>query len=374
MSSQSSTLSISTWLSIPYVHFVVILTTNMENNTNTSAREFDQGIAIARAIGLLMLVVLHSAAVNFDHFSDKWWATNVYDSLARSCVPIFLMISGALFLRKEERLAVFVRKRILRIIPALVFWSLVYLIWQKSEGTGIAYNKWITSMLYGPVAVHLWYLYAIIGLYAFVPLLKKIYSGTNEIEKTFYLVMWFVVASIIPTIKGYFQLYWDVVNIFNLGTFGGLIGYLFLGAYAIDRSKLSNSGWKKWLAVFVASSIATILLTYMYSSASGSPNGFFYNNLSPFVVIAAIATFRLCMHRQIILSAKQQKVLMLITEYSLGIYCVHYLILGILKKLGLSGEVGSAWWSIPVTAIVALAISFGAIGLLRRLPLMRYVT
>ncbi len=343
-------------------------------NNNSGAMEYDQGIALVRAIGLLMLVVIHVAAENFDQFSDQWWAVNFYDSLARACVPIFLMISGALLLRKEEALSVFIRKRVLRIIPALVFWSLVYLTWQKLEGTGIAYRKWIPSMLYGPVAIHLWYLYVIIGLYAFVPLLKRMYSSSTDSEKRFYIIMWFFAASVFPTLRNYWQFSWDVVGIFNLGTFGGLIGYLFLGAYVFDSSETSKSSGIKWLAVFMVSSIATMLLVYIHSLASGSPNGFFYNYLSPFVVIATIAAFKLCIHRQILYSEKQQTVLVKITEYSLGIYCVHFMVLGILKKIGLSGGVGSAWWSIPATAITALLISFVVIGLLQRLPLMRRVT
>jgi len=346
----------------------------MAKNQNAREVKFDQGIAIARTVALVMLVILHAAAINFYQFSDKWWATNFYDSLTRSCVPIFLMISGALLLRKNEQLSVFFRKRVFRIIPALLFWSLVYLTLRKAAGNGIEYWKWIPSILDGPVAIHLWYLYTIIGLYAFVPLFRKVYSGTTESEKRFYIAMWFFVASIFPTLRNYFQFSWDVVAIFNLGAFAGLIGYFFLGAYVFDSKKTSNCNWIKWLIVFMASSIATMLMTYTHSLSVGSPNELFYGYLSPFIVIASFAAFKLCIQHKIVLSDRQQKVLSLINEYSLGIYCVHFMTLGILKRAGLSGLVGSAWWSIPVSGVTALVVSFLIIGMLRRFPLMRHVT
>jgi len=138
---------------------------------NTITAKFTQpnnaanfGIDFARVVACLMVIVVHVAATNFYTFSDKWWATNFWDSLTRGCVPLFLMISGALLLNKDESLGVFIRKRFSKIIPPLLFWSLAYL----------ALNNYrhvepltIMQIFLGPAMYHLWYLYAILGLYLF---------------------------------------------------------------------------------------------------------------------------------------------------------------------------------------------------------------
>src|SRR3546814_13654277 len=89
----------------------------------------------------LMVVVWHVAAMKFGVFDNQWWASNFDDSLTRSCVPVFLMISGVLLLGKQETLAVFFRKRFARILPPLLFWSLFYMSWNTWRGED--YGAWL---------------------------------------------------------------------------------------------------------------------------------------------------------------------------------------------------------------------------------------
>lgn len=58
-----------------------------------------------RITAIIAIVVLHSASQNWyaaDITSPTWNAFNIYDSLMRWGVPVFVMISGALFLSKEQ--------------------------------------------------------------------------------------------------------------------------------------------------------------------------------------------------------------------------------------------------------------------------------
>ena len=73
----------------------------------------------------------HVAAYSFkevDVNTFEWNAINVYSGLARFAVPIFVMISGALFLdpKKDIPIRKIYSKYILRIVIAFVFWSVVY--------------------------------------------------------------------------------------------------------------------------------------------------------------------------------------------------------------------------------------------------------
>src|SRR3546814_18926659 len=83
----------------------------------------------ARVVACFMVVILHVAATLFGTFDDQWWASNFYDSLARSCVPLFLMITGVLLLGKQESLPAFLSKRFAGILPPLLFGSLLLMTW-----------------------------------------------------------------------------------------------------------------------------------------------------------------------------------------------------------------------------------------------------
>src|SRR5690554_6570471 len=193
------------------------------------AKSFSRGIDVARIGACFMVVLLHVAAVEFHEFDDRWWASNFYDSFTRACVPIFLMITGVLLLNRQEDLPAFFRKRYRRILPPLLFWSLFYLGWYSWQGEDYG-GLWggIRSMLHGPVAFHLWYLYAIVGIYLFVPFLRHIWQSCSRAEQHLYLVLWAAVSAW-PIVGRLLGTDVDILNTYELGAFFGLLGYLFLG-------------------------------------------------------------------------------------------------------------------------------------------------
>ncbi len=82
----------------------------------------------------LAVVWLHvSAGVvldNPDVHSMSWWTGNIADAFSRWCVPVFVMISGALVFSntKNGTLGEFYKNRAMRLFPPLVFWTAVYLV------------------------------------------------------------------------------------------------------------------------------------------------------------------------------------------------------------------------------------------------------
>lgn len=80
-----------------------------------------------RVFATFAVVVLHVSATNW-YITDvnvmEWQAFNFYDSIVRWGVPIFVMISGSLFLGRDVSLKKIYSKYILRMVVAFVFWSL----------------------------------------------------------------------------------------------------------------------------------------------------------------------------------------------------------------------------------------------------------
>ena len=78
---------------------------------------------VAAIVAVVLLQVSASVVTQAPLGSTVWWVGNGYDALVRWCVPVFVMVSGALLLdaRKTESLATFFRKRAARIGLPLLF-------------------------------------------------------------------------------------------------------------------------------------------------------------------------------------------------------------------------------------------------------------
>ncbi|MDQ7059343.1 MAG: acyltransferase family protein [Ghiorsea sp.] len=97
--------------------------------------------------------------------SEYWWVANVYDSAVRWCVPVFVMVSGALLLgsEKEETIAVFYKKRLARIITPILFWSFFFaFIWGALKsmigGAELRLDTALSAIISGQPYYHMWFL------------------------------------------------------------------------------------------------------------------------------------------------------------------------------------------------------------------------
>src|SRR5256885_496912 len=85
-----------------------------------------------RVLACLAVIVLHVSASVVIDFPDvrslHWTVGNIGNAFTHWCVPVFVMLSGALLLSPAKQLpvTVFYRKRASRILIPLAFWSVVY--------------------------------------------------------------------------------------------------------------------------------------------------------------------------------------------------------------------------------------------------------
>lgn len=124
-----------------------------------------------RIFATFAVIILHVSAQNWhttDINSFEWNIFNFYDSIVRWGVPIFVMISGALFLNKNQSIKKIYTKNILRIIIAFIFWSLIYTVLFSK---GLSIKTMIINFFEG--YYHMWFLFMIVGLYMITPFIKK---------------------------------------------------------------------------------------------------------------------------------------------------------------------------------------------------------
>jgi surface polysaccharide O-acyltransferase-like enzyme len=287
-------------------------------------------ISNLRVLATFSVVLLHSAGAHLLQFHqlqlDVWNVANLFDSFTRFAVPVFVMISGAVLLGRDEDLGTFTRKRISRLLIPFIFWSLLYAT-LKYYSILSEFSFWksakliITDASLGS-AIHLWYLFMIIGLYLIIPILRKWTVLYRENEIRYFLAIW--VATVVI---GFFQI--GLLQKVNFTYFTGFIGYLVLGYY-LDRVVIRHTKMFTVMSLgFITLGAVTIaFLSRQESLANNEIVYKYYGYMTPLLMITAIGWFILFR----LIATRTNKFIESIDQHSFGIYLVHILILGTVKN------------------------------------------
>lgn len=190
-----------------------------------------------RIISSFSVVLIHVtdqyyylAKINSYNFKISFF----YSGISRFGVPVFFMISGALFLSRDISFKTMYLKYIKNIFIRLIFWSFIYSI----SNTQLS-KKNIKKIFFAFIGshYHLWFLFSIIGLYMLVPFLREI-TKKNELIKMFILLS-LIFSFIIPSFIIFLSYYSNEISLrlkyiyiwLNLNYISGNIFYFMLGYY-----------------------------------------------------------------------------------------------------------------------------------------------
>jgi surface polysaccharide O-acyltransferase-like enzyme len=215
---------------------------------------------------------------------------------------------------------------------------------------------------------HFWYIYMIIGLYLFIPIISKWIRNCNEKDLLYFLIIWLLGLFLSHPLLVKYK-----INI-DLTSFSGYIGYLILGYYLSIKS---FSDKRKVLVysvlLILLGYFLTIFPTYLWVHSKGKMNELFYDHLSPQVLMVSIGLFLFIKniqitHRIII------KINDFISKYSFGIYFVHVLVLLFLYSIGIDWKLINPIIGVPLTTVICLFISGGIIYTINKLPYGKYIS
>jgi surface polysaccharide O-acyltransferase-like enzyme len=332
-----------------------------------------------RVIATIGVIFIHVSS-DYVPMSGKvslynFWVGNIFDSASRFSVPVFVMLSGALLLSKDYGIATFLKKRLFRLLLPFLFWSLIYIarsiILRFKAGEKMSFidiaREFFVQLRDGS-SLHLWYIYMIIGLYLFIPLIGKWVRNATEKEILYFLAIWlctlFLDQPIISKIKPEIDLTY----------FTGFLGYLILGHYLQIKS-FANQKRTNVIAVvlIIAGLLSTILGTYLilyYRNVYGST---FYECLSPNIFLYATGLFLFFKNKD----TNNRFVVPIrnfICKYSYGIFLVHVLVLYLLDDFGITWDFINPVAGIPVTVFLCLIISWAIIYVINKLPFGKYIS
>jgi surface polysaccharide O-acyltransferase-like enzyme len=329
----------------------------------------------SRIVATFAVVLLHTAAVvvlNGVVGSGSWLVGNLYESFVRWCVPVFVMISGALLLdpAKNEDLRTFYTKRASRITVPLLFWSAFYLLYASAKGrvlgAPLSPVDLLTRLILGQPYFHMWFLYMMVTLYLFTPFLRKIVVGSTRGELTILTILAFLIAAlsaIEASVSGN-----DSKLFFNL--FLSYIPYFFLG-YLIRTDKRA---WPKpilW-GVFLLSSCLTAFGCYIVATYRGLDVGlYFYGFLSITVIPMSVSIMYLL--KSWTSPIGSETFCRTLSALTFGVYLVHIVPLHVFQFLRLGPLEYHPAVSIPVIAVVVFVSSAILSWMIYRVPYLRRV-
>jgi surface polysaccharide O-acyltransferase-like enzyme len=321
-----------------------------------------------RVTATVAVLLIHSAAnvlLNFGKTPDTaWWFANLYNGGFRYAVPIFVMLSGALLLPREEEFGSFFKKSFLRIIVPFLFYNTIFAIfnWQVRLGGRAVKLDWIFKQFFDGASYHFWYIYMIVGVYLFIPIVGAWVRQAKESHLQFFLGMWLL------------TILFDNPHFPGLGLpiklpyFTGYLGYLVLGYYLARYDLPKKMAW----ILFVVGTVWTMQGTYVQSLADAKFYGLLYANFSPSVVMSAAGLFMLFKAYEFTIP-RTRLVRDWISSHSYGIYLIHILVLFYLVKIKVYGAMWHPSIGIPLTACVCLLISGFIVWILRKIPGLKYL-
>lgn len=334
-----------------------------------------------RAIATIGVIFLHVSGPLTYQFGSApiswWWIANIINSLVRGSVPLFLMVTGALLLPKEYDLSTFLKKRFLRVLMPFFFWALVHIVMNLllKIHSGEVHNlneglDNIASKISGGIAFHYWYVYLIIGIYLFLPIIGKWVRNSNEKEILYFLMLWMVVTLLSQTPVSGFKYFSQITYYFS-----GSLGFVVLGHYLTKYHFLSKNKKVYWslILLLLVALLFTIIGTYYLSNTSGKSVQTLYSYFSPNVIIVTISIFLLFS----IFPVKSKFLnnsLAIVSKYSYGIYLSHVLVLTILSFLKIDCMLVHPAMGILLTVILCLGMSGSIVFIINKLPYGKYIS
>jgi surface polysaccharide O-acyltransferase-like enzyme len=340
---------------------------------------------LIRILAIIGVITLHAAneaivpQVMNQTEVYRWWMVNIYQTLGRTGVPLFVMLTGALLLQpsKIEPLGVFFKKRWNRIGLPFLFWGVIYFAWDYyADHLALTSSFVFQGILSGPY-FQFWYLYMIVGLYLLTPILRIVVAHIDRQTFKYFFVVWLLAAFITP-IPGLIGAFYIDGNLLSLPLWGG---YFMLGVFLVNI-KLNR---RVLLGLTALGLVLTLIGTYIIAATVGGAHTYYFQDyFSPTMILASAGLFLLLNTIKAPTNqteTRQSKINWLIKQISqstLAIFLFHVIVLETLQRgylwgFTISGNNLNSIIEVPLITAVTLLICLGIILPLRKVPVIKKI-
>lgn len=329
-----------------------------------------------RVLSTFAVIVIHLCSQEWyyvDVNGISWQVLNFYMGCVRWAVPIFAMISGALFLGRNVPLKTIFSKYIFRLFTAYIFWNLLYAFFNGTPASDLLYTVIVGY-------THMWFIPMIIGQYLCIPAYKQI-TASKEVTR-YFLILSFAVTFLFPEILSLVRDFGSefVVRLgsglkylqgnMNLNLVFGCSFY-FIGGYYLHKTRLSRNVRIVIYLGGILGAAATILLDAVLSVQQQMPVDTYYGYLTLNVLLESLAVFTWVKHHCPRLP-RLNAFIGRLSKYSFGAYLVHFLVIDQLDHLfGINALSFFPGLSIPALGALVFALSCAISWGLNQIPLLR---
>lgn len=316
----------------------------MNNPINSKSNRI-VSLDMIRLIAMLAVIMVHTASpilTESSPSSPSFFYANIFNSIFRIGVPFFLMISGALILNENKEFGFSkMLHQICRTLILLYIWSFIYALYAYiilpiCTKEPISLTKFIQGFIIGHY--HLWYLFAICGIYLVTPILKSFVKKQN-----LKLIKWIIFLSLfshffIPICNMLFNYYFnflgnDIVlkysKLFHINLFNEYVTYFLLGWFLLN-TKLSTKYRSILYSLGGLSLLFTIIGMQYWSPKIDNVYAILYNNGSINILLYSVALFLLLHHA--FQNIQSQQWIDNLSQISFGVYLIHPFYLSILYR------------------------------------------
>ncbi len=319
-----------------------------------------QGLRCFGAVAVVLMAVSTGPWNAVTQGTWDFYALNLFDGLVRWPVPLFVMISGALFLGRDRSLPRLYGRYIFRIVAAYCIWSGLYA-W---VGGGD-----LREFVLGHY--HLWYLWFLCGLYMISPFLGRI--ARDKRLCVYFLVLTGLFGNLLPRLVEAAGLYSAEVGawaeaLWGRGKLYFAMGYVFQFVLGWWLHSTPLTGPQRWCIYLcgLAGAVLTVWGTAALSAWKGTGVQLLYEAQSLPVTATAAALFVWCKQNVKTLP----RLLGSLANCSFGIYLSHAMVIEFLAKYDITALTVTPWLAAPVLTVGVLAVCWLFTAILRKIPLL----
>ena len=180
--------------------------------------------------------------------ANRLWVS-VYDGFARMSVPLFMIVSAYLLVPMKKGMTSwqFYIRRFARILPPFVIFMILYstlpLLWGQIDADTSLKDLSRLLLNFPTLAGHFWFMYPLISLYLFIPIISPWLEKATAREERFFIGL-FLLSTCMPYLNRFCgevwgQCFWNQYHM--LWYFSGYLGYLVLAHYIRVHLKWNRS-------------------------------------------------------------------------------------------------------------------------------------
>lgn len=167
------------------------------------------------------------------------YAITCLNTFARMCVPLFLLLTGALMREKVYSRSYFFR--IFKILFVYLFSTIIILIFRMTYlKENLSFGDCIKEIY--SFSHYAWYLEMYIGLYMIIPALNIIYHHFKEVKEKKILIIISLFITTIPSLFDFLPNWWGTMY---------PISYFFLGAFIFEYISCLSVSFKRLILLFL---------------------------------------------------------------------------------------------------------------------------